>query len=468
MTSILTSFVAALPLLGAQAPTQAASAPPSSGADRREAMRQEAASRIESTYLPPALSGDEIDRITQRRWRDPASHDAIAAAKDRYLTVTREQQMRLREPLRARLDAAYAWSAATARMEPRAGPELVAFHRERLAWIAALDAAEAELLRFLGAIPPSADGDSLPRLRVAFAGERDRRPISDPLAALALEDLLSSMPEPEIQALVKGEELDAWRDRMAAALRARREALDRLLLRRAEALEARGPFDLLPDDPRLATFEREIAEIEASESSTEAPIAELNRVTLARLLAQLPPAAAEALAERIARIVQPQVFDEERSLAALMARLASDAALDPATADTLRGLAAHGEQRLASTRAPLLRRLEARDQAERLMLVDPTPASKRRLLTAEAQLIEAELARRRVVRQVLDAARGVVPAQLATASQLIKHHLDRLAALDRVDQWRLALAIAELASLDQPPAPLATNPLPVDSPAPSP
>jgi len=415
-----------------------------------DSLQGDARARLEADFLPLPLTADEIDRIAASRWRDRSSRDAIVAARDRYLEAMREPERRVRRPLRAQLEAAYAWNPAQRRFDPQPGPELVAFHRDRVAWLAALDAAELELVRFLVAIPPSEGGASLGRVRLRFAGERDRRPISDPLAGLPLDDVLSRMPEPEIAALLEGLEMESWRERIVAAHRQRRQALDQLLVRRAEALIDRGPFDLPSEDPRRTAFDRATAELDALESSAESPIAELNRGTIARLRAQLPPTVADALAERVARLVHPQVFDEERGVPALLRQLAAEPGLDAGAADSLRALAVHLEQRLAASRAQLLRLLEAREAAERVALAEGSPRARRQLLVADSELLAAHMARRRAARQAAASARGLIPPQSEASLVLLQHHLDAQAAVERADLWLFDLARRELTLLDHP------------------
>lgn len=445
--------------------TDLASAPPDFTSAREE---------FEKALIAAPLGRDELRTIVGNRWSGPETQSAVDAALSQYLASTADAEKRLRRPLSARLDAAYAWDPARAAFDPAPGPELVAFERERAAWNVALDDAEQVLLRYLEGIAPSDDGAPIGRTRARIAGTRDRRPLSDSVARLDLDEMLSSLEVPEAPMLRSSPEVDTWRVSREKALRIRRIELDRLQVRRAEALTALGPFDLSEEDPRRLACDRDLAVVEREEAATEVPLAVLHRATINRLRSVLSPASAAALDMVVIAETSPELLESERSLRQLAEAMLADPDMTRETRDSLAAIAGQLDARVAVPREALLKSVAARELAAGQALLHQRRAAQINALEREVDFLARRVAHRRALLSFVRDLKRFVPPSNEAALDRVQQRILSLEALDRQDVWTTAAALAEIERIRRGPdlpfaAPSAPNePTTADAPASTP
>lgn len=423
-----------------------------------DAAIESARAALEAELIAPSRTRDDLHSILGRRWNDATGRDSVEPFVERYLQAAAAAETRLRRRLAARLEAAFAWNATLKAFEPHPGPELVEFERERALWNIALDDAERDLVRSLDGIPPSDGGAPRGWIVAALAGDRDEAPLSDPVAAIDLDELLGAVGDaaPMLRSLP---EFDAWRRARADAMRARRVRLDRLRIDRADALTELGPFVTDLDDPRRAAFDRAMARIEAERSTLEADLAEATWRTLARLRSTLAPEASAALDRAVASRLHPEVLDEERSMQALAAALLADPALSPDARQALAAVAGQFEARLSEPRALLIRALAARDEAERAAWRDPQPMPRIMALEREREQLSRRAAHRRALLGLGRDLQRLVPTENGASIDLAERRLQSLMALERRDAWTSAAARAEIDRLRRGSAPAAEEAL---------
>jgi len=422
-----------------------ASSPPLDLAPKSGAAFGAARAELEASLVPAPHSADELREILLRRWGDERMRDALDDAIERYRRSIRQADERIRRPLAARIDAAFEWDAGRASFEPHAGPELVLFEQERASWNLALDEAERTLLRTLDRFPAAADAAPRGAVHAAIERKRHGRSLSSPLAAIEPDELAAMLPASDAALLRSVPDFDAWRESRVNALRERRETLDRWRERRAQALAELGPFAIEQDDPRKIRFEREIESIRRQESATEFEIEQLNESALRNLRGALPIDAAASLDRAIASMVHPEVLESERSIRVLADSLLAEPTLTAESRDAVAAVIGQFELRLASPRAALLKALAAQDFASRWAAHDRGDPAQLDALGLELDLRVRSASHRQALRSLGRDLQRFVPPTEPDLIERAAARLRSLESLERRDEWRAAMARAEIA-----------------------
>jgi hypothetical protein len=405
----------------------------------RAAAQQSAERDLVAQLVPAPLDADARRAMAAALGLGATEAEAVALLDARYQAAIEGRHLDAGRAVRARIASSHRMAPANGALEPQPGPELVAVLRESAAWRAALASADAELLQGLAnqrrALGP--EGPSM--ILVRRATERDGMPASDPLADVRLPELIDVAGlEPAPRQAIE-EAMEPALAKVAAAIAARRRAVDAAEVERAALLESWGPsWRLTADLPLAAEREAALERFDARTRAAEAPLAAANREAIATMLRMLPSAAADRVRDRVDRLLWPWLGEPERSLDAAAREAA--AASPAAVAEAIEGARTDLRTRLEPTRREAARRAERVDQAVEAIGDGPAPhepAAVLALLEAQSSLEDILARRRRTMREAAERMRRAAAGE-ARATELIEERIAALEAAARTASWRQA------------------------------
>ena len=405
----------------------------------RAAAQQSAERDLVAQLVPAPIDADARRAMAAALGLGPADAEAIALLDARYAAAVDRRHQDAGRAVRARIASSHRMAPATGALEPQPGPELVALLRESAAWRAALAAADAELLKGLADQRRTMGPEGPSMLLVRRAAERDGLAAADPLADLRIPELIDVAGlEPAPRRAIE-EAMEPGLAKAAAAIAARRRAVDAAEVERAALLESWGPsWQLTADAAVAAAREAALDAIDARVRAAEAPLAAANREATAALLRMLPAAAADRVRDRVDRLLWPWLGEPERSLDAAAREAA--AASPAAVAEVIESARTELRTRLEPTRREAARRAERVDAAAESVGDAPgphAPDAVLALLDAQSSLEDVLARRRRTIREAAERMRRAAAGE-ARATELIEERIAALEAAARTATWRQA------------------------------
>lgn len=414
------------------------------------AGRAEAEAALLESLLPKPMSRERFARLLAAVDPSLATNAMATAAHDLYLDRVREASRSVETAIAGRVPAAFTFDPAEQAFEPRYTPELVELQAARARAADASARAEAILVRGVESETP-ADA----RRRIAGALEAWRME-SLPRRGLlsstetAVGALVARIPlEPTVEVGVS-QVVSAHAARVVALLGERLELLRTNELERARIESAAGPLWRFGADPATrAATEAALAQLDDRDYANERAIRDERLDALRQLRLRMPAREGRRLVEAWQRAVHPELFDDERLLAELVeASIASNEIADDARA-LLLDTVEQGYRRIE----PLAEKCSLAADALEPRLLDRSTFGVVAEIGARMSLLDAQLRRRRVVRETFERIRLLLPVADAAARNEVRQRRDAFAvaldALDRADAFerdalaRLAIGVAE-------------------------
>ena len=431
-------------------PTPTPAPAPASARGMLVAGRAEAETALLESLLPKPMSRERFARLLSAIDPSLATNAMVTAAHDLYLDRVREASRSVETAVAGRVPAAFTFDPAEQSFEPRYTPELVELLSARARAADATSRAEAVLVRGVESETP-ADA----RRRIAGALEAWRMeslPRRGLLASTetAIGELVARIPLEATVEVGVGQVVAAHAARVAALLGERLELLRANESERARIESAAGPLWRLGADPAArAATEAALAQLYDRDYANERAIRDERLDALRQLRLRMPAREGRRLVEAWQRAVHPELFDDERLLAELVeASIASNDLADDARV-LLLDTVEQGYRRIE----PLAEKCSLAADALEPRLLDRTTFGVVAEIGARMSLLDAQLRRRRVVRETFERIRLLLPVADAASRNEVRRRRDAfvvaLDALDRADTFerdalaRLAVGVAE-------------------------
>lgn len=412
--------------------------------------RTEAEQALLDALLPKPMSRERLSAFLATIAPGLEIGGQIEAAHALYLDRVRDATRAARTPVAGRVPAAFVFDPAEQSFEPRFTPALVELLAARADAAEAAARAEAVLVRSIESETPA---DARRRIPLALEAWRtESLPRRGLLASTetSVAALVARIPlEPTLEIGV-GQVVAAHAARTADLLGERLALLGANELERARIETEAGPlWRLGPSSDERRALEARLSALDDRAYANEAALRDERLDAIRQLRLRLPATAGRRLVEAWQRAVHPELFDDERLLAELVE--ASIASTD--IADDTRVL-------LVDTVEQGYRRLEplaekcclAADLLEPRIL-DRSTFGVVAEIGARMALLEAQIRRRKVLRETFERVRIMLPAGDVAADNEVRRRRDAfvvtLDALDRADAFerdalsRLALEVAE-------------------------
>jgi hypothetical protein len=421
-------------------------APPSSSAPPRESTSQSPSATVSTTKPdnPRAIAEETLRRFSLPTPIEPTQWASLIAAVDpAHLTrpelkeaydIYRVAIARLADDpgrrIRQLLPAAYSYDSARSAFVARPSPELIETLALREKAVLAADDATRTLFRALEAATPLERRATLSLERATLLRNTSRREGLLASTSACLGDILPKLRlEPDVVAAIGGV-LTPYATNLVRLLEARDRVLRDAELARAQIETQAGTLWRLGEQAQVAATESLLAEIDDREFATELTIRTLHSETLRKLRSILPRRAGRQLVEEWQRVVHPELFDDERILAELVAHVVEVPALesdaDAAIMEILDAAYARLEL-LAEAACAAADRMTPR-------LLERTQDAALRVVEANIALLNAQQKRRAILRDALARLRGIAGGAPLESLRKFDDLNETLAALDRADR----------------------------------
>ena len=451
---MLAAAAIALLLDGAGAPPPQEPAPPAiptAEASPAPAGDAPAAGRTPiDDLVPTPLDDGAIAALLQDLAVPPSELEAAATLAAQYAQATgRAHASALRE-VGSRIAAATRPAAQGAPPTAVDGPERIAMLEAAAGWRRALAAADDAYLRRL--LPLRSDAARRCNGLVLHdrAVARDGAAANDPAAALRLADLVDAAGLDADAARKVTDALDRHWAAIAAAVSARRSAIDAAALERARLAASWGPaWRAGADEATVAARLAQLDAVDARAAQADLPLRRANRDAALALVRMLGPAAGDRVLDAADRSIWPWLYAADRRLEDAAGKASELGGTD--VADGIAGLRRELAGRLGSTRRELGRRAAALEDAAAAEDAEPGPERAAAHLDAMSRLLELRAKR---LRELVDSGTRMLRVAAADprAKAAVEDALASVQAQQRTVRWELDGTLARLAELGAAPA----------------
>lgn len=452
LSLLVALFAAASSLLGA--PTLHARLIQSSSTEADIEARRSAAAK-ERQDLIKRLIPAPIAQAEFENWADALAipeeererlAEVYAGYRGAYTTAMAEHGARVL----ALVNASYAFDEKDDAPEPRFTPQLIELLNERPRLIGRIVSIERDLMAVTAAMT---DPDHQ-RLARRLAYERFRSILAEPtqlssarvdLVAIIGELGLTGEESRAIESMV-----DDYIRKMTPILEWRSSQLSLLQRERAELMTALGPeWELVASPEERLAVDEELRAISEAERRTEVPLRGINLEALTALARLLPPPTAMRLRDRFHRMVAPELFEDERALAALIEVASQMPGVTTEDAEARMELLFATQGRML----PLgVEEADLADQAATIEVVDRASAMARiHLLVRQKELA---VTRREILKETARGLEAVLSGDEAALVPQLQAFLADLESRDRADRWLIGSYRERLEELRRLPPPL--------------
>ena len=279
---------------------------------------------------------------------------------------------------------------------------------------------------------------------------RDGAAANDPAAALRLVDLVDAAGLDADAARKVTDALDRHWAAIAAAVSARRSAIDAAALERARLAASWGPaWRAGADEATVAARLAQLDAVDTRAAQADLPLRRANRDAALALVRMLGPAAGDRVLDAADRSIWPWLYAADRRLEDAAGKASALGGTD--VAEGIAGLRRDLAGRLGSTRRELGRRAAALEDAAAAEDAEPGPGRAAAHLDAMSRLLELRAKR---LRELTDAGTRMLRVAAADlrAKAAVEDALASVQAQQRTVRWELDGTLARLAELGAAPA----------------